>query len=92
MDIKKDVIKSINSILNLEGITIEVNKDGFYMMEIDVSKPKEYLNIGVSGKYINRDLFLSKLIKMINNDEIEIRVTNKATKEDIDYLEKLLTY
>lgn len=90
MDINKNLLKTIDNSLNIEGIDIELNskfKEDFFNVTEECEK--DNIRTYIQGDYLNSHMFLYTFAEMLRNNEIDIIFNDCATEHHISYLNKL---
>ena len=90
MDIKKKLVKSINENLNHKGLCLELKLDfnkKYFVLDKEIEA--DNVRASIQSGYLDSYMILHKFWKMLSEDKVDIVFNEKATKHDLDYLEKL---
>lgn len=96
MDLNEVFSNCIKERLNYEGVSLEFSKKTVdeinkyhFINNISEYIEKDELRTYLHCTYMNHDLMLNVLMDMLKSGEAKITFTDKASEENIRYLEKL---
>jgi hypothetical protein len=91
LDLNKSLSASIKNALEFKGISIEI-ADNYTekLFNLEEQQKTDNIRLSVNIDCYDERLFLDVVKDMLNNGEIEINFTDKATERHIEYLNKMI--
>jgi hypothetical protein len=94
MDLIKCLSQTLYNNMNHKGMSITLSSElteDINLSYIDVDEEIQNGNIEtcINAGYLNEYLFLHTFLKMLDNKEINVSISDNATDKNVKYLEKL---